>query len=158
MTANNGSTVQTNGILDTTIITADHETNHWQNIMANLNFQHTYKPGKVLNFDANYIYYEDNNPNNYFNQYYKGSSNFLYDENVRSGKITPINFKVLSTDYTTTIGKKITMETGAKVSLSRFTNDVSVQNLLGTWVTDSALSANYLLKENIGAAYTSFTT
>lgn len=158
MTANSGSTVQTNGILDTTITTVDHETNHWQNIMANLNFQHTYKPGKVLNFDANYIYYKDNNPNNYFNQYYKGSSNFLFNENIRSGKITPINFKVFSTDYTTTIGKKITLETGAKVSFSRFTNDVSVQNLLGTWVTDSALSANYLLKENIGAAYTSFTT
>ena len=158
MTANNGSTIQTNGILDTTITTVDHEINHWQNIMANRSIQHIYKPGNVLNFDPNYIYYEDNNPNNYFNQYYKGSSNFLYNENVRSGKITPINFKVFSTDYTTTIGKKITMETGAKVSLSRFTNDISVQNLLGTWITDSTLSANYLLKENIGAAYTSFTT
>lgn len=158
MTANSGSTIKTNGTLDTTITTMGHEINHWQNIMANLNFQHTYKPGKVLNFDANYIYYKDNNPNTYFNQYYNGSSNFLFDENVRSGKITPINFKVFSTDYTTTIGKKIKMETGAKVSLSRFTNDVSVQNLLGTWITDSALSANYLLKENIGAAYTSFTT
>ena len=36
------------------------------------------------------------------------------------------------------------MEAGAKVSLSKFTNDVSVQNLhQGTWITDSSLSANY---------------
>lgn len=158
MTANNGSTVQTNGILDTTISTVDHEINHWQNIMTNLNFQHTFKPGKVLYFDANYIYYKNNDTHTYFNQYYKGSSNFLYDENVRSGKITPINFKVFSTDYTTTIGKKITMEAGAKVSFSRLNNDVSLENLQGTWITDTTLSANYLLKENIGAAYTSFTT
>jgi len=50
------------------------------------------------------------------------------------------------------------MEAGAKVSLSKFTNDVYVQNLKqGSWITDPELSANYLLKENIGAAYTSFT-
>ena len=50
------------------------------------------------------------------------------------------------------------MEAGAKISLSKFTNDVSVNNLQqGTWITDTSLSANYLLKENIDAAYTSFT-
>lgn len=157
MTANNGTAIQTNGVLDTIITTVDNEVNHWQNIMGNLNFQHTFKAGKVLYFDANYIYYKDNNPNSYFNQYYNGSSDFLYEENLRSGKITPINFTVLSTDYTTPIGNKITMEAGAKVSLSKFTNDVSVQNLhQGDWITDTSLSANYLLKENIGAAYTSF--
>ena len=158
MTANNGATIKQNGILDTTITTVDHEINHWQNIMANLNFQHTFKPGQVLYLDANYIYYKDNNPNTYANKYYKGSSAFLFDQNLRSGKITPINFKVFSTDYTTPIGKKITMEAGAKISLSKFTNDVYVDNLQqGNWITDPALSANYLLKENIGAAYTSFT-
>jgi hypothetical protein len=50
------------------------------------------------------------------------------------------------------------MEAGAKVSLSKFTNDVSVQNFQqGSWITDESLSADYLLKENICAVYTSFT-
>ena len=49
------------------------------------------------------------------------------------------------------------METGAKISFSRFNNDVSVEKLnQGLWVQDSSFSANYLLKENIAAAYTSF--
>ena len=158
MVADNGATVRQNGTLDTTINTVDNEINHWQNIMTNLNFQHTFKPGQVLYFDANYIYYKDNNPNGYSNVYYKGASEFLFKENIKSGKITPINIKVLSMDYTMPLGKKINIEAGAKVSLSKFTNDVYVQNLKqGLWITDSNLSANYLLKENIGAAYTSFT-
>ena len=158
MLANNGATVKKNNVLDTTINTVDLETNHWQNIMTNLNFQHTFKPGNVLFIDANYIYYKDDNPNAYSNNYYNNVKEFLYHEDVRSGKITPINFKVFSSDYTAAIGKKITMEAGAKISLSRFTNDVSVDNLKqGAWVPDTSLSANYLLKENIGAAYTSFT-
>lgn len=158
MAADNGAIIKQNNILDTTITTVNNEINHWQNIMTNLNFQHTFKPGKVLYFDANYIYYKDNNPNTYANIYYKGANQFLFNQDVQSSKITPINIKVFSTDYTTPLGKKATLEAGAKVSLSKFTNDVSVQNLdQGTWLTDSTLSANYLLKENIWAAYSSFT-
>jgi len=157
MTANNGASVQINNVLDTTISTVDNEINHWQNLLANLNFQHTFKPGKILYFDANYIYYKDDNPNTYSNTYYNRTKQFLYDEHLTSGKITPINFRVFSGDYTTPWGKKVTVETGAKLSLSKFTNDVSVANLKqNVWVTDPDLSANYLLKENIEAAYTSF--
>jgi outer membrane receptor protein involved in Fe transport len=157
MVADNGAVIQINNVVDTTISTIDNEINHWQNLMANLNFQHTFKPGKILYFDANYIYYKDNNPNTYINTFYDRSKHFLYDENLKSGKITPINFQVLSADYVTPLGKKITMEAGTKLSLSKFTNDVSVDKLhQGIWTADSSLSANYLLKENIGAAYTSF--
>ena len=158
MLADNGATVHINNSLDTTITTIDREINHWQNLMTNFNFQHTFKPGKVLYFDANYIYYKDDNPNTYNNIFYNSAKQFLYEENLRSGKITPINFKVFSTDYTTPLGKKATMEAGLKVSLSKFTNDVSLDKLqMNTWISDPGVSANYLLKENIGAAYTSFT-
>ena len=158
MTANNGASVTKNKVLDTIIRTVNKEINHWQNLMANANFQHTFKPGKVLYFDANYIYYKDNNPNTYANSYYKGSNEYLFKNDLKSGKVTPINLRVFSTDYTTAIGSKTTMEAGAKVSLSKFTNDVSVQNFeQGSWVKDESLSADYLLKENISAVYTSFT-
>ena len=97
MIAHNGATISKNNVPDTTITTVDDpEFNHWQNIMANLNFQHTFKPGKVLFFDANYIYYKDNNPNTYSTDYYNNAKEFLYHEDLRSGKITPINFRVFS--------------------------------------------------------------
>ncbi|HXL54926.1 MAG TPA: TonB-dependent receptor plug domain-containing protein, partial [Chitinophagaceae bacterium] len=91
MTANNGTTISKNNIPDTAISTVNREVNQWQNIMANLNFQHEFKPGKLLFFDVNYIYYEDNNPNTYSNTYYNNLKEFLYHEDLRSGKITPIN-------------------------------------------------------------------
>ena len=158
MLANNGATVQINNHVDTTITTVDDELNHWQNLMANLNYQHTFKPGKVINFDANYIYYKDDNPNVYSNIYHDKTKQFLYQEDLKSGKITPINFWVFSGDYTTTIGKKVSLEAGAKFTLSKFTNNVIVNNLKqNTWVADKLLSADYLLKENIAASYTSIT-
>ncbi|MEO8763129.1 MAG: TonB-dependent receptor [Ginsengibacter sp.] len=157
MVADNGAAIKINKVLDTTISTIDNEINHWQNLTANLNFQHTFKPGKILYFDANYIYYKDDNPNTYLNKFYDNSKQFLYDENLKSGKITPINFRVLSTDYVTPLGKNISMEAGAKISLSKFTNNVNVDKLeQGTWIADTSLTAKYLLKENIAAAYSSF--
>jgi hypothetical protein len=158
MIAHNGATISKNNVPDTIINTLnDPEINHWQNAMTNFNFEHTFKYGGKLSFDLNYIYYKDNNPTNYFTDYYNHASELLYHEDLKAGKITPINFKVISSDYTTPLGKKITMEAGAKISLSRFNNDVVVNNLKqGVWITDSSFSSNYLLKENIGAAYTSF--
>ena len=158
MVANNGEEVQINSKLDTTIDALVHETNHWQNLMANFNYQHTFKPGKILYFDANYIYYKDNNPISYNNVYYDPAKLLLYNDDIRSGKITPIHMLVFSSDYTTPLNKKITMEAGAKLTLSKFTNDIGIDHLKqNIWIADTSLSANYLLKENIAAAYSSFT-
>lgn len=159
MIAQNGATISKNNLPDTTINSVDDpEVNLWKNLMTNLNFQHRFKAGKTLSFDINYIYYKDNNPNTYSTDYYNGAKEFLYHEDQRSGKLTPINFRVISFDYTTPVGKLMSMEAGAKLSLSRFTNNVIVENLKqNLWEPDTSLSANYLLKENIGAAYASFT-
>jgi hypothetical protein len=158
MNANNGATVLLNNNYDTIISTLNQEVNHWQNLMTNINFQHTFSPGKTIYFDANYIYFKDRNPNTYANTYYDGGKNLIYSEQVRSGKLTPIHFKVFSIDYISPVSKKVSMESGMKLSLSQFNNDVSVDYLKqDQWMPDNNLSANYLLKENIGAAYTSFT-
>jgi outer membrane receptor protein involved in Fe transport len=158
MIAQNGVTTRMNNIPDTTIKTVDNpEINLWQNISVNVNYQHVFKPGKILYFDLNYIYYKDNNPNTYFTDYFDRNNKYLFHEDVRGGKITPIHFQVYSSDYTTSLGKNITMETGAKLSLSNFTNDVRIDYLhQGIWVPDSNLTVNYILHENIGAAYASF--
>jgi outer membrane receptor protein involved in Fe transport len=157
MTAHNDEIIQLNNSIDTTIGAIVTEKNHWQNLMTNLNFQHTFKPGKTLYLDANYIYYKDNNPISYTNNYFNSSKQLLFNENLRTGKLTPINIYVLSADYTSPIGKKIIMETGAKMTNSKFTNNINVdQYIQNTWVPDNTLSANYLLNETVGAAYASF--
>jgi len=159
MIAYNGATISKNGAPDTTISFVDNpEINLWQNIMANINFQHSFEPHKVLYIDANYIYYKDNNPNTYSADYYDHSKDFLFHEDIRGTKLTPIYFRVLSADYSAPFSEKITMESGAKISFSKFNNDVTVEKLTqGVWIPDTGLSANYLLNEDIGAVYTSFT-
>ena len=158
MDAVSTETIRKNTVIDTSIENATKEINHWQNLMTNLNFQHTFKPGRILYFDANYIYYHDNNPISYTNIFLNNSKQYLFTNEIRSGKITPINIGVLSMDYTTPLGTKTTMELGVKTTFSKFTNDVSVDNYKGnTWIPENMLTANYLLKENIAAAYSSFT-
>ena len=158
MTSNNKGVQTKNNLVDTTVTLLDNELNHWQNVSTNLNYQHTFKPGKTLYLDANYIYFNDNNPNTYFNNYYNGANTFLFQQNTRTGKITPFNFEIFAIDYTTPIGKKITLETGAKALLHNYTNDISAESQNGSiWITDQSLSANYTSKENIQAAYASFT-
>ena len=157
MKANNGAEITKNNVRDTLIKTFNTEINHWQNLMTNLNFQHTFQPGKLLYIDANYVYYKDSNPNTYLNTYYNKAGELVYQDNLKSSKITPINFKVFSTDYSTPIGKKILVDAGAKYSISKFSNDVDLQRLKeDIYIDDTSLSAKYLLKENIAAVYTSF--
>ena len=141
MVARNGAIVSHNNLPDTIIKSVDDpEVNLWQNLSANLNFQHTFRPGKVLYFDANYIYYKDNNPNNYSTDYYNSAKDFIFHQDMIGEKITPIHISVFSSDYRTTLGKKITLEAGLKLSLSDFTNDVAVKYLTGgVYIPDTGL-------------------
>ncbi len=155
-TSDNGADVEKNNVLDTVITTRQTERNDWDNMMANLSFSHAFKSDGLLDLEANYIYYNDNHPDEYDNQYHDESNVFLYDEIVRTHKITPINFYVFSSDYTANVSKKISIEAGTKVSLTKLTNNVGLDRLKqNAWLTDTSLSANYSMKENIAAVYAS---
>ncbi|HTE33333.1 MAG TPA: outer membrane beta-barrel family protein [Chryseolinea sp.] len=83
----------------------------------------------------------------------------MYDEQVRSEKITPITFWIASGDYTKKMGKNTDLQGGFKFTRSGFTNDILIARLFqDTWVSDPSYSANYELKENISAAYISLIT
>lgn len=156
MTANNDIAMFKNKIPDTALSIKNTELNHWKNIMANLNLQYKFKPYQMLSLDFDYLYYSDNNPNNYTNTYYNGLGSLLFDEQTRSGKITPINTWVGKADYTAQLGKKVNFGAGAKSTLSKFTNDVDVSKFKqSNWVPDNSLSAKYILNENIQAVYSS---
>ncbi|HEY9342587.1 MAG TPA: outer membrane beta-barrel family protein, partial [Hanamia sp.] len=157
MNARNTSNITTNGVPDTSILIANDEVNHWLNYGANINLQHDYSATEKLTVNGDYVYYKDNNPNHYLYSYFDGGQNFLYDQNTKSGKLTPITFWIVSADYSKKISKKILWEAGLKETISRFTNEVSVERKLqNIWETDKELSNSDELKENISAAYTSF--
>ncbi|MFI5187939.1 MAG: outer membrane beta-barrel protein [Chitinophagales bacterium] len=157
MTSANDATVTTNQKLDTITGIINKELHTNLNFGANLNFQHTFKPEEKITFNADYLWYKDKNPNSYLNSYHDGNMNFLYDESVRSDKLTPLEIWVGALDYSKKISRKTDMEAGLKTTLSKFTNTVQVNTLMqNNWILDSTLSGTHSLDENISAAYTSF--
>ena len=133
------------------------ELNHWNHYGINLNFSHEFRNKSRLSFDVDRLNYYDENPSNYINTGYNASGQVISSGEISAKKTTPIEMWVGKTDYVTKFGKKIDMETGLKVSISSFDNDVAVSREQGLgWKSDTALSNNSTLHEVILAAYTSF--
>jgi outer membrane receptor protein involved in Fe transport len=148
-----------NHIPDSLVITNNHELHNLFDYTANLNLHHDYADGERLTLNADYVYYRDRNPNDYLNKYYDGGGHFLFDQQVKSSKLTPIHFIIFAADYTRKLGKKADLETGVKGTLSQFNNNVEIDRQTPSgWVKDVELSNEYALKENISAAYATVNT
>lgn len=157
MDANNVSSILINHREDTVLHIGNTEINHWTNYGFNVNWQHEFRQGEKLSFNTDYLHYRDDNPVSYLNNYYDGNKNFLYQQQTRSSKITPIRFWVNAADYSRQLGKKVGLEAGLKSTVSNFYNDVRIDRLnQNDWVKDPSLSAKYTLNEDIEAAYASF--
>jgi hypothetical protein len=156
MDAHNFSSVYANGQLDTTATVFNKETHPLNSYDINLNLQKNYKKGKLA-FNADYMDYREKNPVSYINSYYNGNGTFLYNEEMKSNKNTPVRVWVGTIDLDQKLSEKINMSAGVKATFSSFTNAVEIDRLLqGGWTADPNLTATYFLNENISAAYSSF--
>ena len=134
------------------------EVNHWTHAMANFNVAHQLSADQAISFDADYLYYHDTNPSDYLNLY-RGESGLTVDQrSVRARKETPIRIWVAKMDYSAKLSESIKVEAGIKSAISRFTNDVSIDELeQENWITDPQFSNIHQLQEDIGAAYSTVT-
>jgi hypothetical protein len=156
MNANNESYISVHQPVDTFLTIANSEKNQWTNYGGNINLQHNFSDKEKFSFNADYIHYHDDNPNEYAYNYYDGGKNFLSNQQTRSTKNTPISFWVNAADFSLKMTPKIDLETGLKSTISRFNNGVGVDRLTQNgWVGDPAFSAKYVLNEDIEAAYAS---
>lgn len=152
MEANNRSTVFVNGLLDTITTVVNREDHPLKNGDINVNLQKNFKEGK-LSFNVDYLDYREKNPVSYVNTYFNGNNAFLYEEQVRSNKNTPVRVWVGAIDFESR-WKNATISAGLKGSVSNFSNAVNVENLLSSgWTADPLLTATYYLDENISSAY-----
>jgi len=157
MTSTNFARVSTNGIIDTTATVINDEIHNTANLGINLNWQYTFDENEKLTLNGDYLHYTDDNPNDYENSYFAHDGTFLSEEKMKSSKNTPLTLWIGAADYSKKLSEKIDLETGLKATVSQFENTVVVRSLQqNSWVTDSTLSGNQNLKENIGAAYLSF--
>lgn len=156
MDAENISNTFINTIIDTSILITNDEINQWKHGMINANLTHkTNRSGEFM-VNIDYLYYDNINPTNYLNNYRNGQGDFIKDIKTRSGKHTIIQILPIQLDHNKSLSPSLSIESGTKVILSSFTNDVEVaylqQNL---WQNDEEFTADYRLKENILAAYSS---
>jgi outer membrane receptor protein involved in Fe transport len=139
---------------DTIVITRNKEVNNWRHAMGNINLQHAIKPDETISIDVDYLLYHNNQPFEYINDYYNGQQQFLFTENVRTSKKTPIKFWVSKLDYSKKLSSQFTMEAGVKATLSTFNNDVSIERSKNSnWQIDPDYTSYATLKENILAGY-----
>lgn len=157
MDARNLSHISLNQKLDTVIDIFIKENHPIQNYTANINVQHNFNADDKVTVNLDRIYTKDKNPTDYVNNYYDGNGNGLFTTQAKSNKETPLKFWVAAADYNKKWSNKVSMEAGIKGTISKFTNDVGVENFIGNnWLKDESLSAIYDLKEDISAAYATF--
>lgn len=130
--------------------------NHWRNLMGNINIQHTFEKGQVLNANLDYLWYDNDNPGYYINDYYDEEGMFLRREENRLSKLTPINMWVAKLDYAMHIGGSVTFESGIKGTWSDLINDVVFEEKKeDDWFVNESYSNYAELTEDILAAFSS---
>lgn len=143
---------------DSTLITemTVRETNNWRNALINMSLDHSFSEIRSLSVDFDYLYYLNDNPSFYQNKFLEGNRALMDTEGIDVEKETPINIRVVRVDYSHQLSTELTLETGIKGTLSEFSNDVRVTDLVeGNWVVNDSFTNKADLTEKIGAAYLS---
>lgn len=149
------ATITKNNIYNNTIISTQDETNNWKHSGISLGYSHAFDNKSTLTVNSDYLHYYTENPTTYTNKYILPISENPISENSKSFKSTPIQLLVNAIDYEYKVGK-FNLESGAKHSLSKFTNDASVEYLVNNVWTRQEKFSNYAkMNESIVAAYTS---
>ncbi len=142
---------------DSTVLININETNHWRHLMGNLNLQHTFKKGEMLNINLDYLTYGNSNPTTYENRYYDDRQTLIREVNNRITKETPIDIWVGKIDYSMNLAEKVSMETGVKGTFTNLINDIIFEEQVGeNWVIGEEFSNYADLSENILASFATF--
>ncbi len=132
------------------------ERNQTKHFGSNINLKHNFKEKEYLSVDFDYLYFYNENPNDYINNYYDGDSNFLYEELTKSTKETPLTAYVSALDYSNQINENFKLQSGVKASFSSQVNDVNVSYFVGQdFIEDPELTNKSNLDERIFAIYSS---
>lgn len=140
---------------DTLVELAMSERNLWNHRLANVNLNYTL-PKQVINVNFDYLTYTNTAPSDYHDRYYSRSGSFIYEEENRIAKNTPINLWVAKVDHSVNLGVSSVLESGIKGTFSKLTNEVAYESKQDAfWVRNPGLSNYSVLIEDILAVYSS---
>lgn len=137
-------------------------TNRWNNLIGGVGVERQVAEGEKLSFDADYIYYRNNNPSevqsSFINKHgmMAGTNDSLNSPRQRGFANTTIKVGVVKADYSKQLSSKIKLETGIKGTYTNSSSSSGIESLLGNnWVKRTESANDILMKESIGAAYVS---
>jgi len=148
-----------NGVEESRLRMPNSETNHSRSLSANVNLVHKITENQSLNFDADWVQFDINNPSNYQIQPI-GVGNPVPEYQLRIQKKTPIRVGVAKADYSLQINKNSQLELGGKITSMRFKNDVRVDSMptQQDWITMEYLSSLFRLDESVWGTYATINT
>eukprot|EP01133_Synstelium_polycarpum_P014006 gene14006-16510_t len=138
-------------------------TNPQRNQSGNSAFNLNYRfkidtAGRELNFDANYVNYNNNKNETFVNTYFTADNNLAGPAiDLRNNGNGSVSIYALKIDYKHPFSKSLLMEAGWKSSWVDSKSDLKFDSLKTQgWIQDPRRTNLFLYKENINALYTSF--
>ena len=132
---------------------------HANNVVANLNFKHTFdSTGKEITADFDYGYYDSKSLTVNATSYYKLDGSTLQPDYILDGNQKgKLNFKTAKVDYVNPLKKGAKWEAGFKTSFVSSDNDARFFDVSsGTPENDVNKTNHFLYHENNNAAYLNF--
>jgi len=155
MDASSTAVITKNQTYENTILSTQSEKNEWQHGGLSFGFSHKFRNKSLLNISSDLLRYDTENPTVYTNKFLLPTTETDIAANSKSFKGTPIQVLVNAIDYEYKLGK-FSLESGAKLTLSSFDNDASVDyQINNVWVRQPQFSSYAAMNEDIVALYTS---
>ena len=138
---------------NTLLTSRNSEDNDWDHLHANVNLSHRFDNGSSVNLDFDYLTYDNRNPVFYNLTFFDDANNTLGQDRIFSQKNTPFDITTGKADYTRSLTNDLKLSSGFKFSLSRFENDVLVEE---NDIPQPGFTSQSDLEEQIIAAYSQF--
>lgn len=146
---------------DSTLVTASQFDGRYASFAVNVNNQFTIDSnGRKLTADVDFSRFSNRNGAHYDNTFYLPSGDMKGQPLIsRSDMPTIIDIRVAKADYTHPLGDKGKMEAGLKYGNVSADNDMRFEHLVNdTWQNDGGRTNHFVYKEQVSAAYVSYST
>jgi hypothetical protein len=153
------STLQdSEGKLDSTITSDNNAQSKNYNGGINLNYSHQFDSlGRMLTFDLDYLKYRNRRNQSFFNKSYNANGALAATQDILDNLPADINIYAAKTDYDQPLKNKAKLSMGLKTSYVNTDNAANYFNVINNVSTvDNNNTNRFLYKENINAAYVSF--
>jgi iron complex outermembrane recepter protein len=139
--------------------------NRWTNLISNIYLEKEIRKGEKINYDIDYLYYNNDNPTNVLSSFVSSNGNMpvttdsLYASRQRGFAHTTIQVGVGKLDYSKQLSEKTKLETGLKGTYTGSTSLSGIESLVNDkWVSEYGTTNDIVMKEGIGAVYASVTS